>query len=189
MWNRAENQAPWDGRYGHTSVIDAAGAIYVLGGKGGTFTLYQDVWVSTNGGADWTRAGSTRGIRMVARGGTRRALVGPFWILDGTLGAFWVLGRYLGGTQMMLTGYLPHSRGTEAVLKRVLKRYSAQSTEHVLSCYSAGSERVLLLGVYAKYYRGILGHYRHSRGSAAYSGVPSGPMVPLGDSGGILGAR
>jgi hypothetical protein len=31
-------------------VVDAAGAIYVIGG--GT---YQDVWASTDGGADWTR--------------------------------------------------------------------------------------------------------------------------------------
>jgi hypothetical protein len=31
-------------------VIDAAGAIYVLGGLGST-TNYNDVWASTNGGA------------------------------------------------------------------------------------------------------------------------------------------
>jgi hypothetical protein len=44
--------APWDARYAHTSVIDAAGAIYVIGGySDGTLTYYQDVWVSTNGGS------------------------------------------------------------------------------------------------------------------------------------------
>ena len=45
--------APWDGRCEHTSVIDAAGAIYVIGGYsgGGGGTGYQDVWASTDGGA------------------------------------------------------------------------------------------------------------------------------------------
>jgi hypothetical protein len=47
--------APWAARTGHTTVIDAAGAIYVLGGLGGfhngTFTRYNDVHVSTDGGA------------------------------------------------------------------------------------------------------------------------------------------
>ncbi len=47
-----ENQAPWAGRYYHSTVIDAAGAIYVLGGyNGGTFTHYKDVWMGTAGGA------------------------------------------------------------------------------------------------------------------------------------------
>jgi hypothetical protein len=34
-------------------VIDATGAIYVIGGLGGGygFTLYEDVWASTDGGA------------------------------------------------------------------------------------------------------------------------------------------
>jgi hypothetical protein len=53
--------APWDARSGHTSVIDAAGAIYVIGGRNGNiyphYIYYQDVWVSTNGGADRTRGG------------------------------------------------------------------------------------------------------------------------------------
>ncbi len=37
-------------------MIDAAGAIYVIGGGGST--RYRDVWASTDGGADRTRAGS-----------------------------------------------------------------------------------------------------------------------------------
>jgi hypothetical protein len=49
--------AEWAGRDGHTSVIDATGAIYVIGGQnhsaGGT-TFYKDVWASTNGGANRT---------------------------------------------------------------------------------------------------------------------------------------
>ena len=48
--------APWAARYRHTSVVDAAGAIYVIGGFGGTY--YNDVWASTDGGA---RAGLGRG--------------------------------------------------------------------------------------------------------------------------------
>ena len=44
--------APWAVRAGHTSVIDAAGAIYIIGGRGsGGAGYFQDVWVSTNGGA------------------------------------------------------------------------------------------------------------------------------------------
>ncbi len=57
--------AGWAGRYGHTSVIDAAGAIYVIGGTG-FGTGYQDVWASTDGGARPTRlapgSGGTQGV-------------------------------------------------------------------------------------------------------------------------------
>jgi hypothetical protein len=58
-WTSRTTSAPWEGRYGHTSVIDAAGAIYVLGGFGslgpsarGSYD--KDVWVSTDGGANPT---------------------------------------------------------------------------------------------------------------------------------------
>ncbi len=51
-WTSRTLKAEWAARGFHTSVIDAAGAIYVLGGfaryVGGT---HQDVWVSTDGGA------------------------------------------------------------------------------------------------------------------------------------------
>ena len=55
-WKLVIANAPWTARYGHTTVIDAAGAIYVLGGYG-TFTskYNNDAWVSTNGGADRAR--------------------------------------------------------------------------------------------------------------------------------------
>jgi hypothetical protein len=44
--------APWARRYYHTTVVDAAGVIYVIGGQGsGPDTYYHDVWVSTDGGA------------------------------------------------------------------------------------------------------------------------------------------
>ncbi len=45
-WTRRTASAPWAVRAGHTSVIDAAGAIYVIGGGHDS-----DVWASTDGGA------------------------------------------------------------------------------------------------------------------------------------------
>ena len=48
-WTSRTLTAQWAARYGHTSVIDAAGAIYVIGGEGIGF--FQDVWASTDGGA------------------------------------------------------------------------------------------------------------------------------------------
>ncbi len=53
-WTSRTLNASWAARYGHTSVIDATGAIYVIGGRNGTTTYYKDVWVSTDG-ADRTR--------------------------------------------------------------------------------------------------------------------------------------
>ncbi len=43
-------ETAWGGRNCHTSVIDAAGAIYVIGGSG-IGGIYRDVWVGTDGGA------------------------------------------------------------------------------------------------------------------------------------------
>ncbi len=67
-WTSRTTSAPWAARQGHTSVIDAAGAIYVIGGFSGT-TYYKDVWVSTDGGADQTQGGGRH-----------------FWVLKGTFG-------------------------------------------------------------------------------------------------------
>ncbi len=46
-WTCRTSNAEWEGRAWHTSVIDASGAIYVIGGGGGL----SDVWASTDGGA------------------------------------------------------------------------------------------------------------------------------------------
>jgi hypothetical protein len=77
--NRTSN-APWVARRWHTSVIDAAGAIYVIGGFswGGTSgTPLHDVWVSTDGGAlPGLRPGGGRGYRVGTRGGTKGGLRG-----------------------------------------------------------------------------------------------------------------
>jgi hypothetical protein len=56
-------------------VVDAAGAIYVIGGQGSGNTYYNDVWVSTDGGArpDSVKEG---GGRRVTTGGTTVVLGG-----------------------------------------------------------------------------------------------------------------
>ncbi len=53
-WASRTLKAEWAGRFAHTSVIDAAGAIYVIGGQGKdrlSGTEYQDVWASSDKGA------------------------------------------------------------------------------------------------------------------------------------------
>ncbi len=66
--------APWAGRYSHTSVIDAAGAIYVLGGLGSGATRFQDAWVSTDGGARAGLARTRQSTRAGYSGGFLRGL-------------------------------------------------------------------------------------------------------------------
>jgi hypothetical protein len=86
-WTSRTSNAQWAGRQGHTSVVDAAGAIYVIGGGNGdnaVNTFYHDVWVSTDGGA---RPDSGR----ERSGGTR-------WVIKGTKG-------YQGGTARVLQEY------------------------------------------------------------------------------------
>ncbi len=51
-WTSRTANAGWAARAFHTSVVDAAGAIYVIGGQGSdSATFYADVWASTDGGA------------------------------------------------------------------------------------------------------------------------------------------
>ncbi len=50
-WTSRTLSAQWAARSGHTTMIDAAGAIYVIGGNQGSTILFQDVWASTDGGA------------------------------------------------------------------------------------------------------------------------------------------
>ncbi len=55
-WTSRTTSAQWVARATHTTVIDAAGAIYVIGGGTWDGSIdYRDVWASTNGGADRTR--------------------------------------------------------------------------------------------------------------------------------------
>jgi hypothetical protein len=78
-WTSRTTSAQWAGRQMHTTVIDATGAIYVIGGVGGG-TVFNDVLVSTDGGADrtWAVLGGTRGYSQVFGGtkGVLRALEG-----------------------------------------------------------------------------------------------------------------
>jgi hypothetical protein len=66
-WTLLIASAPWARRYRHTSVVDAAGAIFVIGGLGDGFTYCRDVWASTDGGARPDSRGYSRGTL----GGTR----------------------------------------------------------------------------------------------------------------------
>jgi hypothetical protein len=90
-WTSRSPKAPWNARYGHTSVIDASGAIYVIGGYDGKYLA--DVWVGTDGGEGPTRyTGVLMGTRRVPMGtpgvnkgysrGTEGALT--HWELNGS---------------------------------------------------------------------------------------------------------
>ncbi len=82
-WTCRTTSAGWAGRSGHTSVIDAAGTIYVIGGSLGD-TYYHDVWVSTDGGA---RAGPRPGVaRGVVTPGERGATRGYYGGTKGPTG-------------------------------------------------------------------------------------------------------
>jgi hypothetical protein len=101
--------APWDARAWHTSVIDAAGAIFVIGGvsNDGTYssTLYHDVWVSTDGGARpaYVRGGrgvhwlGTTGVLQEYYKGTPGVMEGYYTVTMGE-GVLWVLQGYSRGT-------------------------------------------------------------------------------------------
>ncbi len=68
-------------------MIDAAGAIYVLGGRYGSGNYLADVWASTDGGVHRTRAEGGRAVL----GGHSRGYLGGFIIIEmyyrGTRGA------------------------------------------------------------------------------------------------------
>ncbi len=65
-WTSRTASPQWAARQYHTSVVDAAGAIYVIGGEGYSADL-NDVWASTDGGA---RPDSVKGVWAV--GASRR---------------------------------------------------------------------------------------------------------------------
>jgi hypothetical protein len=58
-WSLVTSDALWAARHMHTTVIDAAGAMYLIGGlsyekKNNSFYNINDVWVSANKGANRT---------------------------------------------------------------------------------------------------------------------------------------
>ncbi len=78
--------ASWAGRCGHTTVIDAAGNIYVMGGVGdGIGNYFNDVWVGTNKGANRTQGYSagTQEVLTGYTGGTQETLKGAQGVLKG----------------------------------------------------------------------------------------------------------
>jgi hypothetical protein len=76
-WSCRTKTAPWAGRVGHTSVVDAAGTIYVIGGRNDTDTVFNDVWASTDGGARPDAGVGRSGVLQgVLQGGTRGAVWG-----------------------------------------------------------------------------------------------------------------
>ena len=66
-WILVTAQAPWAKRWSHTSTIDAAGAIYVIGGCDSKGVNYNDVWMSTDKGSN-RALGYSRGTRGYSRG-------------------------------------------------------------------------------------------------------------------------
>ncbi len=104
-WTSRTASAPWAERNAHTSVVAAAGAIYVIGGRGGTAPYYlNDVWVSTDGGAPPDSVGGAggradqvkhttggtsgvlRGTTGYQRGTTKDTTGGTAGLLGGTTG-------------------------------------------------------------------------------------------------------
>jgi hypothetical protein len=73
MWSCRTAGAPWAGRSGHTTVADAAGAIYVIGGISYDGTYFDDVWASTDGGAwpDSGEGGAVGTLEITTGGGTQ----------------------------------------------------------------------------------------------------------------------
>ncbi len=71
MWRCRTKTAPWAAREGHTSLVGAAGAIYVIGGSSSTDTSFKDVWASTDGGArpNSVKGGGRWGTQGVLQGG------------------------------------------------------------------------------------------------------------------------
>ncbi len=49
-WTSRTTSGPWAARGFHSTVVDAAGAIFVIGGYSGG-NILNDVWASTDGGA------------------------------------------------------------------------------------------------------------------------------------------
>ncbi len=70
-WTCLLANAPWPARYRHTTVIDAAGTIYLMGGavaRGDQINVYNDVWVGTNNGANSTTQGHSQSTHGALKG-------------------------------------------------------------------------------------------------------------------------
>ena len=133
-WTSRTASAPWGSRTGHTSVIDAAGTIYVIGGIASTVPYwYPDVWASTDGGAHRTRARGGRGVlggySGVLQGVLQGYYEGTSGVLKSTIGYPTVLDvyyrsiqRYYQGTMGYygLLGCYRSTQGTRGMPRRYL---------------------------------------------------------------------
>ncbi len=141
-WTSRTTSAPWAKRYGHTSVVDAAGAIYVIGGYSGGIadSYYQDVWASTDGGTDRTRAGGGRGVQdgyhgaRGYRGGTTRVLHG---VLQGYQGIRRCTQAYQRGTRVVLKGPLGSTQGAPRGYMSVSEDGFVQTRMSCISCLAS----------------------------------------------------
>jgi hypothetical protein len=124
-------------------VVDAAGAIYVIGGFGTDF--YQDVWASTDGGS---RAGRRLGGVLRGWGGAAWALQGysggTTGVLKGLLTTR-VLQGYLRGNARVLHGYKGTTEGTTRKLQGNYREYLGvlwgyfRGTSGVIRGYTGGT--------------------------------------------------
>ncbi len=105
-WTCRTAKAEWTARAWHTSVVDAAGAIYVIGGWASNPDYLNDVYASTDGGA---RPDSVGGWSGGTREGTR---VGTQGVLRGKKGSIGGL-RSTRGVLHCTKGYY---RGTKGVV-------------------------------------------------------------------------
>ncbi len=113
-WTSRTASAPWAARAFHSTVIDAAGAIYVIGGGiiGGTH--YHDAWVSSDGGA-----AGLGGYSGVLKGYRRGYSCGAKVVRRGYHGAIW---------------------GAQAVLKRCSEGYASGTKGVQKGSYSEGTQ-------------------------------------------------
>jgi hypothetical protein len=123
-WTLVIASAQWAARASHTTVIDATGAIYVIGGLGGIGdTYYNDVWVSTDGGADRTRGVLDEYLRVFE---------GYFVVHRGTPWYSAAMQGYCPGTSGLLEGYSDGASGRLHARKRAKLEGCASALEGVL---------------------------------------------------------
>jgi hypothetical protein len=124
-WTSRTAEAEWAARAYHTSVIDAAGAIYVIGGRGNGAVVNRDVWVSTDGGgADRTRAHGGQGVLGGYDGGTKGLLQGLIWGTQGYYKEYGVLNHVPKGYRRALSRVVGVPKGVCSGLSGPLKGYS-----------------------------------------------------------------
>ncbi len=153
-WRLVISSAPWAARAGHTSVIDAAGAIYVIGGFSYANTYFNDVWVSTDGGARPDSVKGGGGGLRAHQGGTK----GTIGVLHGSRGTAW--GNY-GDTTGYYWGTMEILTGTTNGYYGVLRGYFGDTN-----------------GYYRGYYRGysVWGTIGALQGNSGYSRVLDGVL-------------